>query len=732
MKQISLIIWSLVYFSSALVKAEGGGEIWLRGTTVDKITSEETVLYFDQWNPQIEVHAQAGHALVLGLDVTLNPFLENEYQLPNLAVLSAISVDSVLANYFSWFEKYVKGNGISHVVLPSVDALNVLEKEVLDIAISTSPYFFIPRNKLFHSMPDSKKEFRSLDDPKIFLASNASEVRKLEKWLRKTNESDFLSKLKKHRSLAPAPAPDISTELQNQLSRSAITIVDENHLLPLHSQVVNYLGGDTQLREWLSNYFIVQEIRTPEYPTIVDLREGNLTYLKNDIVISRDYLEGQENQIIVPYSSNEIPLIIPEILYGLIDVNGRLHGNQHRVLTSQKLLRVSRKAMLDAPHLQRIDSIIQAAINHYATPGAQLLITKKDEIILKKNYGFFTYDSLIPVQDNTLYDLASITKVAATLPAIGLLVDEGKIDLDDSIGTYLSHFIGSNKSKITIKQLLAHQGGLKSYVPFWKLALDGDRLDVFYYRTAEDSINDIRTYGYEPDPSLLDTLKGFIIQSALTKENTYNYSDIGFMILHMIVEEVAGMSFDNYVYERFFKPMHLTSLLFNPLKSGFNEELIAPTEYDHRYRNYQVWGEVHDRNAAVFGGVSGHAGLFGNAHDLAKLLFMLKDGYYGNSQFLSNKTLSTFNTRHFANNRRGLGWDKQDRFEDVEIASPLASDLSYGHTGFSGCMVWVDPEEDLMYIFLSNRIYPDASNTRLLRYNTRTQVQTAIYEALAD
>ena len=318
----------------------------------------------------------------------------------------------------------------------------------------------------------------------------------------------------------------------------------------------------------------------------------------------------------------------------------------------------------------------------------------------------------------------------ATLPAIALLIDQGKIHLDDSISQYLNQFNGSNKSSVTIRQLLAHQGGMRSYVPFWSMMMDGDRMDAFYYKTAEDEARDIRTYGMEPDPIMLDSLKSFIVKSRLTKNpDSYQYSDLGFMVLHLIVEEVSGQAFDEFLMTNFYEPMGLTRTTFNPIRSGFSPKEIAPTEFDERYRNYQVWGEVHDRNALVFGGIAGHAGLFSTAQDLAKMMAMfMNDGFYGGKQYLKPETLELLNARYFDHYRRGLGWDKKDGKKDS--ASDLASDTSYGHTGFTGTMVWADPAYDLIYVFLSNRIYPDSNNWKLGILNTRTAIHDTLYRSI--
>ena len=229
---------------------------------------------------------------------------------------------------------------------------------------------------------------------------------------------------------------------------------------------------------------------------------------------------------------------------------------------------------------------------------------------------------------------------------------------------------------------------------------------------------------------MLDTLRSFIVSSELIRNpDRYRYSDIGFMILHQIVERASGQTFDEFLEREFYEPMGLTQTGFNPIQNGVDVMSIAPTEYDQRFRNSLVWGEVHDRNAAVFGGVSGHAGLFSNVRDLAKMMSMfLNGGEYGGRRYLSEEVLGTFNSRLFSNNRRGLGWDKKGG--KYAVASSFASDQSFGHTGFTGTMVWADPEEDLIFVFLSNRIYPDAANNRISEYSIRKHMHDSLYESI--
>ncbi len=434
-----------------------------------------------------------------------------------------------------------------------------------------------------------------------------------------------------------------------------------------------------------------------------------------------------------------------QILFGGIDSGGYIpsfdqvgfkgragvltKGGDRIAYLSPELLGINQKI------LDKINPIIASSIQEGAFPGCQIAIVKGNSLIYEKAFGYFTYDSIFPVKRDHLYDLASVTKVAATLQAVMFLQEQGLVSLDDKLGKYLPEVKGSNKEGLLIKNILLHEAGLKPYLPFWKITLDKDRLSTYVYQTTYDSINEIKTYGlYFPSHQEKKKVWQEVIDSDLRKlgknDSTYSYrySDLGFMLLQMLVEKVSNQSLDEFVQENIYQPLGLTKTLFNPLKK-FPKEQIAPTEYDYHFRNAQIWGSVHDQNSQVLGGVAGHAGLFSNAHELSKLFQMnLNGGKYGNYRFLHEKTLKYFTSKQKKKNRRGLGWDKPS--DKVEITSSLVSSLTFGHTGFTGTAVWVDPKYDLIYVFLSNRIYPSVKNRKLMENNIRNKIQDVIYEAM--
>lgn len=356
-----------------------------------------------------------------------------------------------------------------------------------------------------------------------------------------------------------------------------------------------------------------------------------------------------------------------------------------------------------------IDSIVQRGIEAQAMPGCQVVVIHNGHKVFDRAYGNLTYDpGSTKVDSQTLYDIASLTKVCATTLAVMKLYEEGKIALDDRLSRHLPYLKGTDKENITVKQALSHCAGLKAYDSLWQQTNNRDSILLL------------------------------VAKSKLRSNNNYCYSDFGFMLLADMVERIAGQPLDKYVDSHFYKPMGLTLTMFNPMD---NEVVvpakIAPTENDTLRGGDlgYILGTVHDPNAAAMGGVSGHAGLFSTAGEVAALMQMLLDGgIYHGQRYLNKETIDLFTSRHFAEqgNRRALGFDKQ-LFKPSSTAQtcPEASQESYGHTGFTGTMLWVDPQYNLVYVFLSNRVHPSSAENKLSKMNIRTDIQSAIYSLIS-
>jgi len=383
--------------------------------------------------------------------------------------------------------------------------------------------------------------------------------------------------------------------------------------------------------------------------------------------------------------------------------------------------------------LKEIDRLVYELIKKKAAPGAQLLVAKDGKVLYQKEYGYHTYSKSRPVQKNHVYDLASVTKIAASTMAIMKLHDEGKVTLNTPIVKYLPELEGSNKAKMTLEEIMTHQAGLIAWIPFYKATLastDHKPSPTYYTDESSDEFNVHVSDELYLRSDYPDTIWQMIVESDLAPNKNYRYSDLGFYIIARIVHKVAGEPLDNYVDRVFYKPMSMTHTTFNPLDRIRKDEIV-PTERDDYFRHTSVQGYVHDMGAAMWSGVSGHAGLFSNCGDLVKLYQMLvNEGYYGGRQYLKKETIDLFTKRHLGSSRRGVGFDmKELKSTSRPNICQFASDAAFGHFGFTGTCVWVDPEYKLIYIFLSNRTYPTMTNNLLHKEDYRTKIQEAIYRS---
>jgi beta-N-acetylhexosaminidase len=383
-----------------------------------------------------------------------------------------------------------------------------------------------------------------------------------------------------------------------------------------------------------------------------------------------------------------------------------------------------------------IDSICKHAIEMQATPGCVVLVAKNGRIAYEKAFGYLEYNKKEPVYPETLYDLASVTKVCATTISVMKLYDEGKLDLHKTLGDYLPWVRGSDKDTLKIWDIMLHQAGLKAWIPFYAETITKDKEGLplpSIYSAVGDSLHCVRVAEHLYMRSdWLDTMNRRILTSPLTRSGDYIYSDNDFIFMGKIVEAISGKTLDQYAYDNFYAPMGLATTGFRP-RNHFPVNRIAPTELEVAFRQQLIRGDVHDPGAAMFGGVSGHAGLFSDAYDLAIVMQMLLNGGEMNGhRYIKKETIQYFTDYHSAVSRRALGFDKPEKDratakEPYPCAS--ASAESFGHSGFTGIWVWDDPVKQLVFIFLSNRINPNES-TRLISENVRGNVLEAVYQAL--
>ncbi|MFW5760545.1 MAG: glycoside hydrolase family 3 N-terminal domain-containing protein [Cyclobacteriaceae bacterium] len=460
-----------------------------------------------------------------------------------------------------------------------------------------------------------------------------------------------------------------------------------------------------------------------------------------------DYFKDFNHLVCAYEDETTAQTIAPQILFGALPAAGRLPVSAGPSLPEGSGMdtpflgrlgySVPEAVEMDSRVLTRIDHIAEDAIKDLATPGCQVLVAKDGKIVHEKSYGYFTYDKNVPVNNETVYDLASITKVAATLQATMFLEENGKFDIQDKASKYLPDLKKTNKEDLIIADILTHQAGLIPYIPYWTKTIDKFGLKPDFYKLEYNIKYPIQvSQGLYSISTLPDSLWKWTIDSDLRKKPRnkkkydYKYSDLSFYILRQMSEKLLNQNISDFLDENFYHPLGLPYLGYLPLKR-VSVNQIPPTENDVYFRNTLVRGSVHDSGAAMSGGVAGHAGLFSNAHNLAILMQMnLQGGYYGGRQYLQPATLKKFTKKHFKDNRRGLGWDKPSFNESYNVTSRFSSADTFGHTGFTGTAVWVDPEFDLVYIFLSNRVYPDATNTKLITANVRTRIHDVVYEAM--
>lgn len=446
--------------------------------------------------------------------------------------------------------------------------------------------------------------------------------------------------------------------------------------------------------------------------------------------------------ILIGYEDNDMTVnTIVDVILGKICPRGKLPvslnkykygtGLSFKEFLSPETLPVS---LIDNEFTRQVDSVVLDGIDRRAFPGCQIIALKDGKIIYDKSFGNFTYDDSRKVQDDDVYDIASLTKVFASTFALMKLYDEGKIDLNSTLGDFFPFLNQSDKGNIKLIEFLTHQSGMVPWIPIYKEILTEDGPDMNIFRNYIDEEHTVRV---AKDLYISEDFRYKIYDSIIKsklKDKKYKYSDVGFYFIPKIVESVTNQPFETYLDNNFYKPLNLNNIFYKPL-NHIDKTKIIPTENDMTFRKQLICGDVQDQIAALFGGISGHAGLFSNAKDLAVMMqLLLNNGYANGRLFLSKKTIKTFTTAPFTENenRRGIGFDKPDLnpHSVYYIPSKQSSMQSFGHTGFTGTFAWADPKNNLVVIFLSNRVYPDVNNNLLSELNIRTIIHDLFYDAV--
>jgi len=524
----------------------------------------------------------------------------------------------------------------------------------------------------------------------------------------------------------------------------------------------------------VSKRFGVTDISIEFLKKLADSTNVVLDLMANPYILKRFVPTRKFKAIIIAYEDKDLNQeLSAQLIFGGVKAFGRLPvkaSEEYCAGTGIQLNNTIRlkytipeELGINPSDLKPVDSLVNDAINKKAIPGCVVFLAKDGKVFYNKSFGFFTYDSTRKVKNTDVYDLASITKVAATVPSLMVLYDNKQINISDRLSKYLPELQKTNKKKILIKDILAHQARLQSWMPFYLKTLECENPQEKLFSRLPNSSKSVKInestfincntrykgniYSKKPSKDFPvqvadslyirkewnDSIFHGIYKSKLLPKPVYYYSDFGFMLLSKAVANITKKPFDRNIDSLLYKPLGASTLGFHPLIK-IKKENIAPTENDLVFRKQLLRGYVHDPAAAMLGGVCGHAGLFANANDLGKLMQLyLNKGEYGGKRYFSEATFNLFTSRPFIRNgnRRALGFDKPE--QDLKKQSPVSrmcSDLSYGHTGFTGTMAWVDPQYNLVYIFLSNRVCPDASVNKLAEINLRTNIQDIVYKAL--
>ena len=448
--------------------------------------------------------------------------------------------------------------------------------------------------------------------------------------------------------------------------------------------------------------------------------------------------------VIVSYQNSKIfQQKSAQLIFGALNSKGRLPvsiGKLFDVGDGIKIKHINRlsygtpeSVSMSSIKLRKIDSLANIAIDSAMTPGLQLLIAKDGRVVYNKNFGYLTYDKKSKVKNNTIYDLASLTKILVTLPIVMKLVETGTINLDTKLKEILPSYVDSNKSNITIKEMLSHYSNLKSWIPFYKSTLDSitKKPKNLYYNSVYSNKHNIKVSdNLYLLSSYKDSINSLIKNSELNNEK-YRYSDLPYYILKLYIEDYYSNDLSSLINSQLFNEIGMPKASYYP-KEITSTNNIAPTEIDNYFRFGEIRGTVHDMGAAMQGGIGGHAGLFSNANDIAKIMQMyLQGGQYGNKKYFNKSTIDLFNKCYYCedDNRRGVGFDKPQIEGDGPTCGCISMQ-SFGHSGWTGTYTWADPEEKIVYVFLSNRSYPESKENKLLKYNIRTDIQKLIYESI--
>lgn len=541
--------------------------------------------------------------------------------------------------------------------------------------------------------------------------------------------TSFLNALNNYHKVTPIAAKDIS-EYKERLKDFNLVIIG------FHKSNENPWKGHKFSKNELFWLEEISRMRTSN--TILSVFTKPYALLD---ILNFDTIDG----VVVGYQNSEIAQEkVAEVIFGAVGASGKLPVSAHAeypVGTGIDLEPIQRlgysipeRVGMSSELLAEVDTLVGHGLDSLMFPGAQVLVARRGKVIYNKNFGKPTYQSSESITSESIYDLASLTKILSTLPMIMKMEEEGKIALNDTFKDLIPEYADTELKDVTVLKALSHYGRLPSWIAFYLDTLNKDRKpsNEFYRQNPSEAFPYKVAEHLYLTRSYKDSIYDKIGRQSL-KSNRYRYSDVGYYVFKEYIEKTYQRPIDESVDEFLYRPLGLQRTLFNPLKK-FPKEAIVPTEDDDYYRYQIVQGYVHDMGAAMQGGVGGHAGLFSTANEVAKIMQMyLQGGYYGGERFFNARTVKRFNTCYFCNKnvRRGVGFDKP-QLEEKGPTCGCVSRNSFGHSGFTGTYTWADPEEEIVYVFLSNRTYPSATNTLLIKSGLRTRIQQAIYDSIIN
>lgn len=602
-----------------------------------------------------------------------------------------------------------------------LDQLSLISTDNIELDLK-KPEFTAFKEKLYRESITLLKDFknqipvRNLNQKMVSISFNSE------------SNSSFQNRIQSYKKIRKFNYK--SGEIPNEEFEKQISSTD-HVLISLHK--LNYkkesnFGLSNELINWINQMALSHNI--------------TLIVFGNPYIISKFQ---NINSIVLAYEDNPLVQdITAQLIFGSGEIQGKapvdLGFNYIKNIKRPNLYRLGYAtpefAACSSKVLEQIDELAAQMIRNKTTPGCQILVARKGKVIYNKSFGFLRYDSLESVTNNTIYDVASLTKIVATVPSLMILEDRNQFDLKKKFVDYFPEFANSNKADVNFKDFLLHQARFVSWIPFYKNTLfSPDTLNeinwAFYRKEKSDSFSIQVCDSLFLRTDYRDSVYNRIILSKRHDERKFFYSDIGFYFMPRLIQQITKKPFEDFINSEIVNPIGMENFCFNPLTKAFGKSQIAPSEIDDYYRHQEIQGYVHDMGSAMLGGVSGHAGIFSNAEDLAKLnQCFLNRGNYGGIEIISSGTIAKYTDRDSELQRRGIGFDLPElNPKDPPYISTMASAATYGHQGFTGTCVWTDPKAELIYVFLSNRTYPKSSPNYLHKYRYRTKIQDIIYNS---